>query len=108
MYLGCGTEGCSVVHWPAPFSGSEVFGGTSAMVVWYTFLLCVSASLSPSLSRFLSLTLYCRPCLTPTLLVSVLELPSDPQGDYPGLIPLVHAYLEYINADRSTIADVDM
>lgn len=30
------------------------------------------------------------------------------QGDYPGLIPLVHAYLEYINADRSTIKDVEM
>lgn len=29
------------------------------------------------------------------------------QGSFPGLIPLVHAYLEYIDADPLTIEKVD-
>lgn len=29
------------------------------------------------------------------------------QGEFIGLLPVVHAYLEYVNADRSTVDDVD-
>ncbi|CAM9898460.1 unnamed protein product, partial [Ectocarpus fasciculatus] len=39
--------------------------------------------------------------------MTVLQI-LEGKGDFPGLIPLVHAYLEYINADRSTIKDVEM
>ncbi|CAM9267298.1 unnamed protein product [Ectocarpus sp. 4 AP-2014] len=39
--------------------------------------------------------------------MTVLQI-LEGKGDFPGLIPLVHAYLEYINADSSTIKDVDV
>lgn len=49
----------------------------------------------------------CRCCLSSLHLYYLLHAAFVAKGDFPGLIPLVHAYLEYIDADPSTIERVD-